>query len=242
MCRILAFNTREELNPKVLDALIKSAKLDPYSIYLSHPDGWGFSIYVKKGGAHWRNFYYRSPEPIYEDFSGVELLKSIKGEKIVGVIHVRRSGKKFLLGVTHNHPYHKRINQYDVFLAHNGSINRNAFSFVNPYAPYTDSYLFLEELSYLVKDSTSIEAAYRELFHKLKDKSTSLNSALLFYSEAEGPKVLVGYYYNKSNMREINEEYYRMYSWGDYVFSSTLKYYLNNYDNELDYDSIRSLD
>lgn len=238
MCRLLTFSTKSEIKIALLQALVNSAKRDPFSIYLSHPDGWGFIVYAKKG-SHWRNFYYRSADPIYEDLEGLELLKSIRGDKLVGIVHVRKTSKKFLLGVIHSHPYHKRIGQYDLYFAHNGSINRKGFIYANPSLPYTDSYLFLEELSYLVKDS--VEDAYKGLFNRLKDFSSSLNSALLFYSEGEGPKVLVGYYYNKTNRKEVNEEYYKMYRWGDYIFSSTVKYYLNSYDDELKYDSIVSL-
>ncbi|ARM76208.1 class II glutamine amidotransferase [Acidianus manzaensis] len=237
MCRIVAFSTQEELNLNVINALINSAKKDPFSIYLAHPDGWGFIIYVKKG-RFWKDFYYRSPEPIYEDTQGIEILKSIKGEEIKGIIHVRKGNKKFLMGVSHNHPYYKRINQYEVYFAHNGSINRKAFSLTNPMLPYTDSYLFLEELSKIV--DSSIEDAYKKLFNKVKEYSTSLNSALLYYSEGEGPKLLVGHYYVKNN-RETNEEYYKMYAWNNYVFSSTVKYYLGKHDNELVYDSIINL-
>lgn len=238
MCRLLAFNTKNEINNNVIEALVKSAKKDPFSTYSSHPDGWGFVIYAKKGN-FWRSIYYRSPEPIYEDPDGLELLRSIKAERIVGIAHVRKGNKRFLLGVSHNHPYHKRINQYDVYFAHNGSINRKGFIHVNPSLPYTDSYLFLEELSHVVKDS--IEEAYRQLFERLKEYSTSLNSSLLLYSEGEGPQVLIGYYYSKINKRELNEEYYKIYRLEDYVFSSTIKYYLNKYDDELEYNAITKL-
>ncbi|QIJ32890.1 class II glutamine amidotransferase [Acidianus sulfidivorans JP7] len=238
MCRIVAFNTNEgKINSEVIDALINSAKKDPFSIYLSHPDGWGFIVYVKKRNT-WRSFYYRSPEPIYEDNEGIEILKSIKGNEIKGIIHVRKGNKKFLMGVSHNHPYYKRINQYDVYFAHNGSINRKAFVLTNPLLPYTDSYLFLEELSKIVTDS--IENSYIQLFNKIKEYSTSMNSALLYYSEGEGPKLMVGYFYTKNN-KETDEEYYRMYKWNNYIFSSTIKYYLGKYDNELIYDSIINL-
>ncbi|MDT7900843.1 MAG: class II glutamine amidotransferase [Acidianus sp.] len=236
MCRLLAFRDREKINGEVLKAFVNSARYDPFSPYKSHPDGWGFIIFVKKSGI-WRSLYYRSPEPIFQD--DLSALTSIKGEEILGIIHARKAGKKFLQGLTHAHPYHIRSGVYDLYFAHNGSISRNAFE--NPSLPYTDSYMFLLRIVEGVSKTNDVKESFRFAFNSLKEYSASLNSALLSYSEGEGPLIQIGYYYNKKEALDSSEEYFKLYIWRNYVFSSTIKYYLGNADNELVYGDIMYL-
>ncbi|BDC19560.1 class II glutamine amidotransferase [Acidianus sp. HS-5] len=233
MCRILAFKEKERINGEVLKAFVNSARYDPFSPYKSHPDGWGFIILVKKNGS-WRSIYYRSPEPIFQD--DLSLLTSIKGDEILGIIHARKAGKKFLQGLTHAHPYHARAGAYDLYFAHNGSISRSAFQ--NPSLPYTDSYMFLLKIVDEVSKSNDVRNSFRITFNSFKEYAASLNSALLSFSEGEGPLIQVGYYYNKREAVDYSEEYFKLYIWRNYVFSSTIKYYLGNADNELVYGDI----
>ncbi|WP_338599392.1 class II glutamine amidotransferase [Sulfolobus tengchongensis] len=226
MCRFIAFRTKGEISKKYVDALIRASKNDVFSRYGSHPDGWGLSVFVKRN-SKWRVIYYRSEDPIYEDSYVSYLLEIAKGDEIVGIIHARKAGSKFLIGLSHSHPYHIRVNAYDLYFAHNGSVSRIAFS-SNSSKPYTDSYLILEEIKTLVENNMTPFDAYSLTIEKLKDFSTSLNSSLISYAKSEGPSILVAYYYNKNRLlKETKEEYYKLYTDNKgYVFSSTVKYYL----------------
>ncbi|WP_016730974.1 class II glutamine amidotransferase [Saccharolobus islandicus] len=240
MCRILAFHTKAEISKKYVNALVKASRNDIFSKYGSHPDGWGLSAFLKKNDK-WKVIYYRSEDPIFEDPNFNYLIDIAKGEEIIGIIHARKAGRKFLTGVSHAHPYYVRANIYDLYFAHNGSVSRTSFKDNN--RPFTDSYLILEEIKTLIENNMSPFEAYVNTLDKLKDYSTSLNSGLIYYNKKEGPSLLIGYYYNKNRLsKETNEEYYKLYTDNErYVFSSTIKYYLGVDAEELMMGSIMHL-
>mgnify|MGYP001772516337 CR=1 FL=1 len=221
MCRLLAFDVKEKLDEEIVNAFVKAAKNDIYFKYVSHSHGWGIAAIIEKNGKY-RVLYYRSIEPIYEDEMFYQLVSLLKGDRITGIVHARKAGKEFLIGLRHNHPYHLKTRTHDLYFAHNGSINRKAFS--QPDYPSTDSYLFFLELSKLL-ENMSVESAYSQLITQLGKYSSSLNSALLTFNDVEGPQVYFAYYYNKERIKEI-EEYYKIYRYENYVFSSTVAYYL----------------
>jgi Predicted glutamine amidotransferase len=235
MCRFVAFRAEGEVDPNVLESLIKASDKDPYSSFGSHPDGWGFVIYFRDDG--WSKIYYTSRKPIFKD-PNVKLLSSIRGDELVGIIHARRSSKKFLLGPSHAHPYFLRAGPYELFLAHNGSISRVGFT--EPNLPYTDSFVMLMEVAKRVQEGMDPVESYSRVTKELRQWSTSLNSSLLFYGEGVGPSLYVYYYYNKEKMRE-KEEYYRLYRSGGYIFSSSVNYYLRDIGRELPYDELTEL-
>ncbi|AWR94273.1 class II glutamine amidotransferase [Acidianus brierleyi] len=237
MCRLLAFNTRENVDIKILKIFSNVAEKDFLSSTLSHSDGWGISTYIYNNS--WKNLFYKSKDPIYKDTFYESISGLLNGEKIIGLVHARKAGKKFLHGVTHSHPYHLKVKNYELYFAHNGSVSRKAFQ--NPLLPYTDSFLILLEISKEIENGYSPLDAYNIVFNRLKPFSTSLNSVLLTFNEAEGPKIYVGYYYNKERLKEI-EEYYKLYRFKDYVFSSTLKFYFDNDIEELIYGDIITLE
>ncbi|MDT7860918.1 MAG: class II glutamine amidotransferase [Saccharolobus sp.] len=227
MCRFLAFHTKDSLSKEHVNALIKASRNDIFSKYGSHPDGWGLVAFVRNN-SKWRVFYYRSEDPIYEDPYINTIIDVIKGEEIIGVIHARKAGSKFLIGLTHTHPYFTRAGIYDLYFAHNGSVSRQIFK--EPNKPYTDSYLILEEIKNLIETNNITPFdAYSSVIERLKDYATSLNSTLIFYNKSGGPSILIGYYYNKNRLiNETKEEYYKLYTDNKgYVFSSTIKYYLD---------------
>ncbi|BFH72726.1 class II glutamine amidotransferase [Sulfurisphaera javensis] len=237
MCRILAFKAKGEPNLEVLKAFLNASKNDVYFKYGSHSDGWGFVAYILRNGK-WRVLYYKTSEPIYEDQSFLDYINLLKGDEIYAIFHARKAGKSFLLGVRHNHPYYYRLSTHDAYFVHNGSINRKAFS--EPNYPSTDSYLFFLEIikNYNVKGDFKI--AYLEALSALSPYASSLNSALLTFNSQEGPKIFVGYYYNKSRMKEM-EEYYKLYRYENYIFSSTVAYYLGKHVEELSFASINEV-
>ncbi|MBW9140734.1 MAG: class II glutamine amidotransferase [Candidatus Aramenus sp.] len=235
MCRLLAFNTKGKLDEKVVEAFAEVARHDVLSSS-PHSDGWGMSVFVYEKS--WRNISYKTGLPAFEDPLYKRLPVTIEGERLVGIIHARKAGKKFLTGLSHSHPYHAKAGAYELFFAHNGSISRKFFE--NPSLPYTDSYLFFLEIVKRVNQGATPLEAYTEVFERAKPFSSSLNSVLISYSESEGPRVYAGYYYNKEKLRE-REEYYKVFRYKDYVFSSTLKYYIGNDAEELIYGDIINL-
>jgi glutamine amidotransferase len=222
MCRLLAFRTKGSIDKKFVEALIKSAENDIYSRYGKHPHGWGLIVLINKNST-WRSIYYRSQIPIYEDPNVILLTELLKGDEIIGMFHVRRASKDFLLGSTHNHPYYSKIGEKDVYFAHNGSVKREVFR--NRDLQLTDSYLVFMEIIENMKFKDPLNSI-KEVVNRLGPYSTSLNSALLIHSEKSEPELYFTHYYNKARARDI-DEYYRIYEINGYVFSSTLKYYLN---------------
>lgn len=233
MCRLLAFSVRGEIDKEIVNSFINAAKNDVYFKYGSHSHGWGITAIVWKSGRP-KVIYYKSVEPIYEDETFTRIIDLLKGDKISGIIHARKAGKDFLIGLRHNHPYHIKTQTHDLYFAHNGSINRKAFQ--NPSYPSTDSYLFFLEIVNRL-DKQEIRNAYRDAVNALKDYATSLNSALLSYNDYEGDKIFIAYYYNKARMREM-EEYYKLYRYENYIFSSTVNYYLGKKGEELEFNTI----
>ncbi|EZQ10876.1 MULTISPECIES: class II glutamine amidotransferase [Acidianus] len=229
MCRILAFHTKDKLNQDIVKAFFSSAEMDPLSkIYGRHDDGWGFVVFLK--GNSWKKVYYRSPEPAFEDKVGQTILTSIKGDEMIGIIHARKTSKKFLVGLNHNHPYHLRSSVFDLYFAHNGSVNRKVFG-ENGKKPYTDSYLILEKIGQKIESGLLPFDSLNEVIKEIGQYSSSLNSGLISFSESKGPTLYVVNYFNQDKIKE-NTEYYVMYRLGDYVFSSTLLYYLKRSDVE----------
>ncbi|WP_240938906.1 glutamine amidotransferase [Metallosphaera hakonensis] len=165
------------------------------------------------------------------------LLYSIRGERLYGIIHARKSYRRFLQGVSHAHPYHMRSGPYDLFFAHNGSVSRTFFR--NGELPYTDSYMILRDISEVMSNHTPREA-YAIVMERIKEGSTSLNSALLAFSEGGGPELLVYYFYNRDNLRE-KEEYYKMYRWGSYIYSATVNHYLGYRGSEIKFGDVEQV-
>ncbi|MEM3352708.1 MAG: hypothetical protein QXW16_01670 [Saccharolobus sp.] len=121
-------------------------------------------------------------------------------------------------------------------------MNRTAFKYSDK--PYTDSYLILEEIKdEIERGNTTPYDAFSKTIDKLKDYASSLNSTLISFNRSEGTSILVAYYYNKNRLdRESKEEYYKLYTDNNgYIFSSTVKYYLNINSEELTFGSITHL-
>lgn len=237
MCRILAFRAKGEADISVLRAFLNASKNDIYFKYGSHSDGWGFAAFILRNGK-WRIISYKTNEPIYEDEMFFEYINLLKGDDIYAILHARKAGKMFLLGVRHNHPYYHRLATHDIYFAHNGSISRKAFN--NPNYPSTDSYLFFQEVIRLYQEKNDFKIAYMEAINSLSNYASSLNSALLTFNSQEGPRIYVGYYYNKNRIKEI-EEYYKLYRYENYIFSSTVGFYLGKKVEELGFSLVNDI-
>ncbi|MGC9105170.1 MAG: class II glutamine amidotransferase [Thermoprotei archaeon] len=220
MCRLLAFNV-ESFDFKFVDALRRAAKDDPFFSLGTHDDGWGASVYYFSKG-QWRLIAYKTKVPIFEDETLDNLFSLIEGKRAAGVVHARK-GRRFLYALPNNHPYHARARNYDLHFVHNGSIGRKAFQ--TPDYPATDSFLYFAEIVREVERGQTPYEAYKSVTEALKPYASSLNSALLAYDEVQGPSLYFVSYHNKARAKEV-EEYYRVYYYNGYVFSSTVKHYL----------------
>jgi predicted glutamine amidotransferase len=218
MCRILAFHV-EKLDFDVVNSLVKAARADPLSASGNHPDGWGVAAYVRVGG-EWSQVFYRSQIPIYEDNSFHYLLSLLRGEEVIGVIHARKAGRKFLRGIFHNHPYYLREAEFEAFFAHNGSVTRDILPNRGEIA--TDSYLLFSEMRSWITQGP--EEAMQRMMRTYGQYSTSLNSALLVKRRSGSPSLHFLHFYNPTRMRE-KEDYYRVFTDGNYVVSSSLTLY-----------------
>jgi|BEDMetMinimDraft_2_1075160.scaffolds.fasta_scaffold00174_5 glutamine amidotransferase len=184
-------------------ALVRVSSRDQLLGNQPHANGWGYFIFMYRANS-WSYITYKSPLPIYEDEIYVP-----RAEKYIGLIHSRRSSKKFLKGVQHSHPYLIKIDSYEIALAHNGSVQREAFKELAR-EPYTDSYLILLLLKDKIHRGRNPEEALKELVYELGNKATSLNILLLVYTPSSGPSLCYSSFYNPNRIRE-EEMYYKMY-------------------------------
>ncbi len=84
------------------------------SSWFSHDDGWGFVFYNKNTLIH-----ERFKEPIFKSN-----IVSIPKDGIL-IMHARKASENEPKGVLHAHPHVRYDRNYIVFLAHNGSFNKD---------------------------------------------------------------------------------------------------------------------
>ena len=119
MCRMLLFTGNdEELFNSLLRSLEEVCKSDPLHDYqkkpfLDHKDGWGF-VDSGKGFLSFTKY----TDPIFHS-----------GQKIfhgdIRLIHARNATVGEPLTLTSTHPFHLPLDDYDVYFAHNGWIDKN---------------------------------------------------------------------------------------------------------------------
>ena len=118
MCRMLLFTGNNE---QVFDSLLKSlrevSRNDPlhdlqHKQFLDHKDGWG---YVDSGTRFLR--FEKFLDPIFQSYQN-----SFGGD--IRMIHARNATVGEPLTLTSTHPFHLPLDDYDVYLAHNGWIDK----------------------------------------------------------------------------------------------------------------------
>ena len=144
MCRMFALTGKfQEQFTGIFKALQEVAVSDPLSEHLlgkriSHDDGWGFVNY----DGHDLN-HFKTVEPVFKS----------KVPKISDgwlVVHARKAAKNEPFGPLNSHPFHRAVDKADLFLTHNGWIDKDRMKtgFDGEYiANHTDSELFLDVVS-----------------------------------------------------------------------------------------------
>ena len=118
MCRMLLFTgNNNELFHSLLQSLREVSRDDPlhdlqHKPFLDHKDGWG---YVDSGN----HFFVlgKSIDPIFK--SDIE---NFKGD--IRLVHARNATVGEPLTLTGTHPYHLPLEDYDLYLSHNGWIDK----------------------------------------------------------------------------------------------------------------------
>ncbi|MEM0092484.1 MAG: class II glutamine amidotransferase [Saccharolobus sp.] len=212
MCRMLAYrgNDKDYLS-KLATCLSKSAFKDPLSGDV-HGDGWGIVGLSKDKLIH-----YRSAKPIFSEVDVLQsLIKSLDGEFRV-IIHARLATEKKLVSQYLSHPYLETSPKLILFLAHNGSVNKNV---IGDLLKIDTSLMVDSEVlaKYLIIQGI-------EKLNYLKDITESALNLFMLQIDRESKESHL-YYYNfyKKDKIKRTEEYYKLYFYKNAVFSSSLAY------------------
>ncbi|AHC52030.1 glutamine amidotransferase [Sulfolobus acidocaldarius SUSAZ] len=224
MCRMFAYyGSSWSKVEELFNCLSRSAQRDPYFNGSSHKDGWGFVIVTRDKVIH-----YRSGRPIFEDRLPIKL----DDQEMIVVFHARQASSGNPVGSQFSHPYLEVNQNGSIFLAHNGSVDKEGLvkqlSIDSEYV--VDSELALKFLSSYKDLSEGVEA--------LKNYTKSALNLIVVNISRQGEAEL--YYLNyvspshwdrvKSGRTSASPNYYDLYINNEYgvsVFSSTLSYYCN---------------
>ncbi|MFP3260909.1 MAG: class II glutamine amidotransferase [Sulfolobus sp.] len=211
MCRMLAYhgNNKAELE-RLVGCLIRAANKDPLRNGVKHGDGWGIVAIDSEG-----IIYYRSKNPIYTEANLLtSLIGKLKGEFKV-IIHARQASDKSLVSSYYSHPYMDYNDKFIIYLAHNGSIDKDKLSssLGIDASKMVDSELALKYILLKGLDSVKELESYTQ---------TALNLFLLVIRRGKDPISAKLYYYNY--YKKLGDEYYKLYVNGNAVYSSSLAY------------------
>ena len=119
MCRMLLFTgNNEQMFNSLLKSLREVSRDDPlhdlqHKPFLDHKDGWG---YVDSGTRFMR--FEKFLDPIFQSEQN-----NFGGD--IRLIHARNATVGEPLTLTSTHPFHLPLDDYDVYLAHNGWIDKS---------------------------------------------------------------------------------------------------------------------
>ena len=194
---------------RLVKCLIRAANKDPLRNGVKHGDGWGI-VAVDSDGI----VYYRSGNPIYTEVNVLtSLLDELKGEFKV-IVHARLASDKSLVSSYYSHPYMDYNDKLIIYLAHNGSVDKDKLSSSLGIdgSKMVDSELALKYISLKGLDSVKELESYTK---------TALNLLLLVIRRGDDPLSAKLYYYN---YYKKDDEYYKLYINGNAVYSSSLAY------------------
>ncbi|RLG77536.1 MAG: hypothetical protein DRO12_01985 [Thermoprotei archaeon] len=224
MCRMLvSASTLARLDDvlRYLDALVASAERDPLLAKLglgreSHGDGWGYAAYIHSTWSGPATAFYRSASPIYREVQSVEALKhQLSGADVAAcVVHARLASKGQPLGLGNTHPFHATGRGFELWLAHNGSVDKKILAeklgLEHMLSSRTDTFFLTE---FIARQLTCVDP--EELMHLLSRVieegfvKTALNVGLLAVEEERALLLILSYYVAVAPPRS---EYYEMYA------------------------------
>ncbi len=243
-------DTDEDINilTELLSALHKSCRKDPYLEtrlrFSNHPHGWGYLLIVKSDD-RLNITYKKSLKPIYEDDDFQELIekvKKLKGEKVLILIHGRRTREELSKSILGVHPLHVySIHGYELWLCHNGSVSEEKLQklldlpddvFKKLRTKYPDSYLLT---LYLARYSLNeVEMLLKELKDNHEFVKTALNLEIVTMNKNKIQLINVVSFKAKN---ENDKKYYMMYRISSnksiiYCSSTIIDYYVDKEELE----------
>lgn len=205
---------------RIFDSLVEVCESDPLfpverKKKPSHDDGWGY-VTLDDDSIDFRRYrspIFRSRRPDFPDHGIV-------------VVHARKAASGEPVGMLDSHPHHRSNTEYDVYLVHNGSYNKDRIAEAlneGNLNNQPDSEFFLE---YLLKQEGNIEEKIRKTLDDADkyDFVKTTNNIFILAVDKATRKGRVFYYSFSKN----KNEYVTMYrvekdSWKGVVSSSLLK-------------------
>ncbi|ABN69215.1 glutamine amidotransferase-like protein [Staphylothermus marinus F1] len=239
MCRIaLVMSSRKDVINDMINSFIQASQYDPYKVKISksgnprHPHGWGY-VFFKYNGEYTNQFHYRSIKPVYEDHSGVELLKTISSNEHYKILLLHsRAASQGEVNLFNTHPFFYGGKKYQYWMVHNGTMkidqlmNRLGTMAQN----ISDSYL-LGELIYELIDSPTEENIIEALREAKKYTKSAMNTINIFYTNDQRLIVAITSYIAKHRLKNKKYiDYYKLNYIASnrevFLGSSTIFYYL----------------
>ncbi len=226
----------------IYKSLREVAERDPVlvrekSSWSSHSDGWGIvSIGTSKIG------HVRSSQPLFE--SGIpELINSG-----IMLMHARKASSGEPAGTLMSHPYVYSDNDYTVFLAHNGSLNKNVLAQklgIDNVDHDTDSSVFL---TYMMSNKGNVGERLQKAIKESRENDVfkKLTNLFVISVSKDDFKTQCFYYSHNVTDREYGK-LYKVYGKGwTGIFSSSITEAKNfpaeTEKNGVDYEKVLEMD
>lgn len=219
MCRMFSLygDYRNDVDD-LLNSLREVSRRDPLrndeeGHPISHNDGWGYielnSKYVD---------YKRYKSPIFKT-----KLPEFREQGFL-MVHARKAATGEPLGLLNSHPHHKSTPEYDLYLCHNGSYDKEKIAALlgeSNIRNQTDSEFFL---SYIASRNGSIEEKIRNAIDATVEKELlkTTNNIMLLSVDKDTEKVNLYYYSDSRNPSEYTTLYYAETKKWKGVFSSSI--------------------
>ncbi|AAY81153.1 class II glutamine amidotransferase [Sulfolobus acidocaldarius] len=222
MCRMFAYyGSSWSKVEELFNCLSRSAEVDPYFNNSSHKDGWGFVIVTRDKIIH-----YRSGRPIFEDTLPIKL----NDQEMIAVFHARQASAGNPIGSQFSHPYLEVNQNGSIFLAHNGSVDKERLlkevSMNSEYVVDSELALkFISRFKDLYEGVEVLKGYTKSALNLFLVNISRLGEAELYYLNYVSPS---HWDRVKSGRTNASPNYYDLYinsEDGDAVFSSTLSYY-----------------
>ncbi|WP_245521890.1 class II glutamine amidotransferase [Staphylothermus hellenicus] len=231
-------SSKKETVNDIIDSFIQASQYDPYKVEISktrnprHPHGWGYTLF-KYNGEYISQFHYRSVKPVYEDYNGIELLKTITSDEYYKILLLHsRAASQGQVNLFNTHPFFYGGKKYQYWIVHNGEmeISKLTDRLGIMKQNISDSYL-LGKLIYELINYPSEENIIEALREAKKYTRSAMNTINIFYTDDQRLIVAVTSYVVKEYLENKKYiDYYKLYYVASnkevFLGSSTIFYYL----------------
>jgi predicted glutamine amidotransferase len=219
MCRMYALVGDYKSHSKdVFLSLQEVCIKDPFSkeVFgktISHDDGWGYVNYNMNKGIE----YFRSGEPVFK-------FNALQSDGKMLLVHARKSGKSGPFGVMQAHPYYRTSGKYDIYLIHNGFLDKSKFfgKIDNEYLmSHTDSELLLDKIiSYSGSIAGKIERTLEYIY--ANDVMAGGLNLMILYINRENYENNILIYSDAKNFKLYHQLYFVEFPEFFGIFSSSI--------------------